>query len=264
MVGPESSTGRDARRTPTSPEFHRERYGGEFVFDDLRWSRIRPCLSMVEAERRRKGRRLRIVDVGCGDGTVSRLFLGAGQVFGVDMVPELVETAMAQGIEARVVDVTADGLPFPADEMDVVYGGALIEHLYDPEFFLSECHRVLVPDGIVVLTTPNIASLTSRVRMLLGRGPKFYAPALSWEFGGHIRIFTAGTLNKLLQESGFTVEELTSNLVSFIPARATVRPWSVLLGRAFPGLGEVLIVRARKQALRTGWAGRQQQDVDGR
>jgi hypothetical protein len=87
--------------------------------------------------------------------------------------------------------VTTDGLPFHEGEIDVVYAGALIEHLYDPEFFLSA--GVLAEEGIVVLSTPNIASLTSRLRMLFGRGPKFYASSLSWRFGGHIRVFTART-----------------------------------------------------------------------
>ena len=228
--------------------FHRIRYAEEFVFDELRWSRIRPCLRMMEAEQRRKGLRLTLLDVGCGDGTVSRLFLEAGlRVFGVDIVPDFVEEAANRGIEAQTADVSSDGLPFPRQEMDVIYAGALIEHLYDPEFFLKECHRVLKEEGLLVLSTPNVASLTSRLRMLLGRGPKFYASALSWEFGGHIRIFTAGTLRRLLEENRFAVEEITSNLVSFIPTRSTRRPWSVTLGRLMPGLGEVLIAGARKR-----------------
>jgi len=53
--------------------------------------------------------------------------------------------------------------------------------------------------------------------MLFGKGPKFYTSALGWEFDGHIRIFTSGTLRRLLEENGFTVEEMTANLVSFIP-----------------------------------------------
>lgn len=230
-----------------SLEFHRARYAEEFVFDELRWSRIRPCLEMIRAEQQRKGRKLNVLDVGCGDGTVSRLFLEVGKVFGVDVVPEFVERAIEKGIEARTADVIQDGLPFSDGEMDVIYAGAFIEHLYDAEFFLKECHRVLEEEGILILSTPNIASLTSRLRMLLGRGPKFYTSALSWEFGGHIRIFTSGTLKQLLEENGFAVEEMTSNLVSFIPTRLTRRPWSVALGKLMPGLGEVLIVKARKR-----------------
>jgi SAM-dependent methyltransferase len=122
----------------------------------------------------------------------------------------------------------------------------LIEHLYDPEFFLRECHRVLVEGGIIVLSTPNIASLTSRLRMLFGRGPKFYTSALSWQFGGHIRIFTDRTLRRLLEANSFSVEELRSNLVSFIPTKLTRHPWSITLGRVAPSLGEVLIIEGRK------------------
>jgi len=67
-----------------------------------------------------------------------------------------------------------------------------------------------------------------------------------YTFGGHIRIFTSGTLKRLLEENGLAVEEITANVVSFIPTRLTRRPWSVTLGRLMPGLGEVLIVKARK------------------
>jgi len=228
-------------------EFHRARYAEEFVFDELRWSRIQPCLRMLQDEQQKKGSRLTVLDVGCGDGTVSRLFLEAGhRVFGVDIVPEFVREAIEKGIEAKTADVTEDGLPFPDRGMDVIYAAALIEHLYDPEFFLEECHRVLKEGGILVLSSPNIASLSSRLRMLFGKGPKFYASALSWEFGGHIRIFTSGTLRRLLEENGFQVEEITSNVVSFTPTQHTRRPWSVTLGRWMPSLGEVLIVKARK------------------
>lgn len=212
--------------------FHKVRYAEEFLIDEQRWSRIRPCLEMIQAEQRKHGRKLAVLDVGCGDGTVSRLFLEAGnKVFGVDIVPDFVERAIEKGIEAKTADVTKDGLPFPEGEVDVIYAGALIEHLYDPEFFLRECHRVLKEEGLPLLSTPNIASLTNRLRMLFGRGPKFYTSALRWEFGGHIRIFTSGTLKRLLEENGFAVEEITSNLVSFIPTRLTRRPWSVKLGR---------------------------------
>ena len=233
-------------KTVNSLEFHRTRYAEEFVFDELRWSRIRPCLRMMREEQRERERKLNVLDVGCGDGTVSRLFLEVGKVFGVDIVPEFVDRAIEKGIEAKTADVVKDGLPFPDKEMDVIYAGAFVEHLYDPEFFLGECHRVLTEAGILILSTPNIASLTSRLRMLFGKGPKFYTSALGWEFGGHIRVFTSRTFRQLLEENGFAVEETMANVMSFIPTRSTRRPWSVTLGKLRPGLGEVLIVKARK------------------
>jgi 2-polyprenyl-3-methyl-5-hydroxy-6-metoxy-1,4-benzoquinol methylase len=98
--------------------FHRERYGDKFVFDQLSRSRIVPCLRMIQDEQRRRGRRLTLLDVGCGDGSVSRLLLKAGhRVLGVDLVPEFVERAIEKGIEAKVADVSKDGLPFPEGEI---------------------------------------------------------------------------------------------------------------------------------------------------
>ncbi|NIT36135.1 MAG: methyltransferase domain-containing protein [candidate division Zixibacteria bacterium] len=243
------------RKATDSLEFHRARYGGEYAFDELRWARIRPCVRMVGAERRRLGRPLAVLDVGCGDGTASTLFSeGGNRVFGVDLVAEFVAKAIDKGIEAHVADVSKDPLPFADATFDAVYAGALIEHLYDPEFFLGECRRVLKEGGIVILGTPNVASLTSRLRMLFGRSPKFYSPALSWRFGGHIRLFTLPWLKRLLADNRFAVEEVTSNVVSFIPAESTRRPWSVALGKLLPTLGEVLIVKGRKRRADNGGA----------
>jgi len=59
MDGPESSTGCNAMRTRTSREYHRERHRVKFVVDESCWSWIRPCLSLMDADRR-----LRMVDVG--------------------------------------------------------------------------------------------------------------------------------------------------------------------------------------------------------
>jgi len=95
---------------------------------------------MMQEEQRKRRCKLNVLDVGCGDGSVSRLFLEVGKVFGVDIVSEFVERATEKGIEAKVADVIKDGLPFADEEMDVIYAGAFIEHLYDPEFFLRECH----------------------------------------------------------------------------------------------------------------------------
>jgi len=50
-----------------SLEFHRTRYAEEFVFDELRWSRIRPCLRMIHEEQRKRGHKLNVLDVGCGE-----------------------------------------------------------------------------------------------------------------------------------------------------------------------------------------------------
>jgi ubiquinone/menaquinone biosynthesis C-methylase UbiE len=51
----------------------------------------------------------------------------------------------------------SDGMNLPLDDesVDLIYSGESIEHTRFPWRFLSECHRVLRPDGQIIVTTPN-------------------------------------------------------------------------------------------------------------
>ncbi|MBT9168924.1 MAG: putative S-adenosylmethionine-dependent methyltransferase [Syntrophomonadaceae bacterium] len=63
------------------------------------------------------------------------------------------------------------GLPFQSAFFDAVFGGEIIEHQIDDQYFLEECNRVLRAEGIQVLTTPNLVSLGNRFLMFLGKPP---------------------------------------------------------------------------------------------
>jgi ubiquinone/menaquinone biosynthesis C-methylase UbiE len=46
-------------------------------------------------------------------------------------------------------------LPLPDNSVDLIFSGESIEHIKFPPTFLSECYRVLKPNGQLVITTPN-------------------------------------------------------------------------------------------------------------
>ncbi len=72
-------------------------------------------------------------------------------------------------------NVERDEFPFPARTFDLVLCCELIEHLtVDPMFMLAEINRVLKYSGILVVTTPNIASARSLAAMLRGGTPLLY------------------------------------------------------------------------------------------
>jgi glycosyltransferase involved in cell wall biosynthesis/SAM-dependent methyltransferase len=74
------------------------------------------------------------------------------------------------------VDVENDRFPFPARSFDLVLACEVIEHLtMDPMFMMSEINRVLKPNGVLVLTTPNITSARGVAAMLAGYAPYLYA-----------------------------------------------------------------------------------------
>ncbi|MGH8596539.1 MAG: glycosyltransferase, partial [Gammaproteobacteria bacterium] len=73
------------------------------------------------------------------------------------------------------VDVERDRFPFPDNHFDVALCCELIEHLReDPMHMLLELHRVLGWGGLVIVTTPNIASAFSVQEAMAGRSPNIY------------------------------------------------------------------------------------------
>lgn len=60
----------------------------------------------------------------------------------------------------RWMDITR-GLPFDSGSADAVYASHVLEHLYreDALKLLSECRRILKPDGVLRLVLPDLASL---------------------------------------------------------------------------------------------------------
>ena len=44
--------------------------------------------------------------------------------------------------------------PFKGGSFDVVLTNQVLEHVFNPDVFLSEIHRVLTPDGVLLLTVP--------------------------------------------------------------------------------------------------------------
>jgi methionine biosynthesis protein MetW len=150
----------------------------------------------------------RILDVGCWGGESLKV-IGASnrfkEVYGVDVIEESVQRAHANGLKAYVVDLNKDPLPFEAGFFDCVLMLDVLEHLIDPYEALSEIARVMRVKGVVIICTPNVASLSNRVRILMGKRPRTsFDPG--WD-GGHLCYFTPGELSNLVGEYGLKVIE---------------------------------------------------------
>lgn len=95
-----------------------------------------------------------IVDLGCGVGDYTRAIhdLGA-KVAGYDR-----DVASAQkkypGLSFYELDFSRP-VPLPGESVDKVISVYTIEHLWDWDFFLKECRRVLKPGGLAVFSTAN-------------------------------------------------------------------------------------------------------------
>ena len=114
-----------------------------------------------------------IVDLGCGD--------------------QYIKTAIERrkgiylGLDIDDCNFEIDSIPLASASADIVVCLALIEHLYDPSLFLSECLRILKPGGYLWLSTPDIQAC----------GAKF------WNDPTHVHPYTRQSLRTLLLQHGF-------------------------------------------------------------
>jgi 2-polyprenyl-3-methyl-5-hydroxy-6-metoxy-1,4-benzoquinol methylase len=126
--------------------------------------------------------RARIADIGAGRGWFSRVLSERlrsahgleprEHVFPCDAAPESFEVE-----ELECVRTGPNGrLPFPDASCDAAVSLEVIEHVEDQQAFLREIARIVKPGGVVIVSTPNVLSLTSRVRTLLWGFPELYDP----------------------------------------------------------------------------------------
>lgn len=170
-----------------------------------------------------------VLDIGCGDGSFGILLSNfSDEVYGVDIAEKAVEIAKKKGIKACKIDVDKQSLPFESNYFEAVYCGEVLEHLYDTDHLLNEIYRVLIPDGICVITTPNLGWWLNRLILLLGFQPYLTEVSLKYNVGkfkanihevsGHIRSFTNKALRELLKLNNFeVVKMLSSDVANVLP-----------------------------------------------
>lgn len=111
---------------------------------------------------------MRILDVGCGPGTITAdlaALVPQGRVTGVDAAPGILDTARAtaaerglDNVEFAVADVHA--LDFPDDTFCVAHAHQVLQHVGDPVQALRELRRVVKPGGIVAVRDSDYAAMT--------------------------------------------------------------------------------------------------------
>jgi ubiquinone/menaquinone biosynthesis C-methylase UbiE len=110
----------------------------------------------------------RTLDAACGEGYGSAMLAGkASSVEGVDISGEAVAHARKRygqhaNLQFQVADCTS--LPFADDEFDRVVSFETLEHLEAQEQLLQEFRRVLKPDGLLVLSSPDKAIYTDQLK----------------------------------------------------------------------------------------------------
>ena len=103
---------------------------------------------------------LRLLDIGCGGGLLSEPMARLGAtVIGADAAESNIHVARLhaeeQGLTIDYRHTTAEALAVGGEVYDVVLAMEIIEHVANPQAFLTACQELLKPGGIVIASTIN-------------------------------------------------------------------------------------------------------------
>lgn len=162
----------------------------------------------------------RVLDLGCGNGAFCEVLNKEGyDVVGVDPGVEGIRIAREKRPSLNIQsastydDLTALGV------FDAVISMEVVEHLFEPRLLPRAAASVLKPGGILIVTTPYHGYLKNLTLALIGKMDAHYSPL--WD-GGHIKFWSRRTLQTLLEEEGFSVQE-------FVGVGRTIFLWKSMI-----------------------------------
>ena len=184
---------------------------------DQRWSYYIDATTRETIARLPLGKDDRLLDVGCGTGTLlSRLAVAhpTTRLVGVDPVPAMLEIArqkLSPNVETH--EAWAEQLPFADAEFDLVVSCSMFHYVARPLDALIEMRRVLRPGGQLVLTDWCGNYLMCR---LFERYQQMCAHA-------HTQIYRTGDCVRMLEESGYTAVQIETYKITWLWGLMTVR-----------------------------------------
>jgi len=159
-----------------------------------------------------------VADLGCGDGDYSVALTKMGfKVTACDL--DVQRFRHGDKIDFKVCDVTKQ-LPFDNASFDYVVLAEVIEHLRNPYQVMQELSRILRPGGKIILSTPNILNLKSRMRFLFeGCWEFFREPLLENStnpkaviYNLHLIPWRYHELEYLLVDSQFEIQAIATSI----------------------------------------------------
>ena len=144
------------------------------------------------------------------------------------------------------INVETTPLPVEDNTFDYIVCGEVIEHMeQDPMFLMAELNRVMKPGGILILTTPNIASSRGIARFVRGFEPYFYMQyRKSGTLDRHNYEYSIYSISQVIKAAGFQGSAWTED--SFAPPVDDDVKKLRSIGYSFEHVGDNIFCVAKK------------------
>ena len=155
----------------------------------------------------------KVLAFGCGNGSEVEVAIKRNwQVEAYDVDPKTVEK-LRRKYPINIYSGNFFNLGLAAASYDCIYLDQVIEHLKNPREHLQEFFRLLKPNGILFLATPNISSIASNWKSFLGKLGLKKQPGKHYDTWHHVLYFSPNSLSKVLMEYfNFQIKEIKNDI----------------------------------------------------
>jgi SAM-dependent methyltransferase len=190
---------------------HKEFYKEYFKIEDKHWwfvGRRNIFLTILDKylPPQANGQPRRILDVGCGTGTMLQYLARYGRAEGIDADEGAVSFCHERGVR-DVQQVSSVPFPFEDGTFDLITALDVLEHIDDDLGTLREIYRVMRPGGRLLISVPAY---------------KFLWGAQD-EISLHKRRYVASELRERITKAGFEMRKLSYFNTLLFPAIAGIR-----------------------------------------
>jgi len=160
------------------------------------------------------GKQRLVLDIGCGEGLFAERLVDEGnRVDGIDILEEpkhknlmgkYLRTDIDQGLGHALTT-------FAGCRYDRILLRDVLEHVRNSFQLLTDCHQLLDPQGLLLVSVPNIANITVRLTLLFGRFDYTDRGILDKT---HLKFFTRKSARQMLEHAGY---EIVTEAVTIMP-----------------------------------------------
>lgn len=139
------------------------------------------------------------LEASCGKGRITRHLAKNQPYIGLDISREMLHIAQNKAPKATYIQGDAEILPIHTRSIDTIICTEAIVHYPNPETALKEFHRILKPEGTLIIDTDNKYSLRRTIKKVFSKqtlGADIY------------QSYSKKKIKKMLQNTGFKIEKI--------------------------------------------------------
>ncbi len=152
----------------------------------------------------------KVLDVGCADGYMGEFLIKHKncEVWGIEPFPESFTLAQNKGyvfISNNQIEIALQEEKLKNEQFDFILIGDVLEHLVFPDQVLRDLKKLLKPNGVLVVSLPNVGHYSIRRNLLMGKWDMTESGIMDRT---HLHFFTLKTAVELLEKNGWKIQSM--------------------------------------------------------